>query len=108
MTEPVPTGLTTSEARARLIRDGANEVAEPPRHPLRRFGKKFWGISAWMIELIAVLSFVLHKRADLAVALALLIVNAILSFLQEQRASAAVAALRHQLQVSARVLRDAR
>ena len=33
-------------------------------------------------------------------------VNAVLSFLQEQRASAAVAALRRQLQVSARVIRD--
>jgi hypothetical protein len=39
-----------------------------------------------MIELIAVLSFLLHKYADLAVALALLAVNAGLSFLQEQRA----------------------
>ena len=101
-------GLTTAEARAALARDGANEVAEQPSHPLRRFAKKFWGVSAWMIELIAVLSFVLHKHADFAVAAGLLIVNAVLSFFQEQRASAAVAALRHQLQVSARVLRDAR
>jgi plasma-membrane proton-efflux P-type ATPase len=101
-------GLTTADARAVLARDGANEVAEPPSHPLRRFGKKFWGVSAWMLELIAVLSFLLHKHADLAVVSALLIVNAILSFVQEQRASAAVAALRQQLQVSARVLRDAR
>ncbi len=59
-----------------------------------------------MIELIAVLSFMLGKRADFAVALALLTVNAALSFLQEERASAAVAALRSRLQVSARVLRD--
>jgi len=100
-------GLTSSEAKARLARDGANEVAEPARHPLRRFAKKFWGVSAWMIELIAVLSFVLHKHTDLGVALGLLVVNAILSFIQEQRASVAVSALRKQLQVSARVLRDA-
>lgn len=59
-----------------------------------------------MIELIAILSFILNKRADFIVALALLIVNAVLSFLQEQRASAAVAALRSRLQISARVLRD--
>ncbi len=101
-----PAGLTTAEAEARLQRDGANEVPEKRAHPLLRLAKKFWGLSAWMIELIALLSFVLHKRADLAVALALLVVNALLSFLQEQHASAAVATLRQKLRVTARVLRD--
>lgn len=99
-------GLTTAEATQRLARDGANEVAEAPRHPWLSLGKKFWGVSAWMLELIAALSWMLHKYADLVVALGLLVVNAILSFVQEERASAAVAALRKQLQVSARVLRD--
>lgn len=59
-----------------------------------------------MLELIAVLSVVLDKRADFAVALALFVVNAVLSFIQEQRALAAVATLRHQMQVAARVLHD--
>jgi P-type E1-E2 ATPase len=99
-------GLSSAEARARLERDGANEVAEPQRHPIARLAGKFWGLSAWMLELIAVLSFVLQKFADLGVALSLLVLNAALSFLQEQRASAAVAALRRRMQVSARVLRD--
>src|SRR5208337_217563 len=83
-----------------------NEVPEKRSHPVFRLAKKFWGLSAWMIELIAVLSFFLHKRADMWVALSLLIANAILGFFQEQRASAAVKALRSKLQVSARVLRD--
>jgi plasma-membrane proton-efflux P-type ATPase len=59
-----------------------------------------------MIELIALLSLVLQKWADLWIALALLAVNAVLSFVQEQRASSAVTALRRRLQVTARVLRD--
>ena len=101
------TGLTEVEAIARRAREGANEVPEAPGHPLLRFLRKFWGLSAWMLELIAALSFVLHKRADLWIALALLVVNAVLGFLQEQRASAAVTALRRRLQVTARVLRDA-
>ena len=99
-------GLSTADAEARLGREGANEVPEPPRHVVRRFAKKFWGPSAWMLEAIAVLSFILHKRADFWIALSLLVVNALLSFFQEQRASAAVAALRRQLDVLARVLRD--
>lgn len=106
-TDPT-TGLSSAEASARLKRDGPNEVAERKSHPVLAFARKFWGLSAWMIELIALISGVLHKYADLGVALALLGVNAILSFLQEQRASAAVTALRKQLQVNARVLRDSR
>jgi magnesium-transporting ATPase (P-type) len=99
-------GLTSAAARRRFERDGPNEVAEKRAHPLARIAGKFWGLSAWMLELIVVLSFVLHKVADLWVALALLIVNAVLSFLQERRASAAVAALRRRMHVTARVLRD--
>ena len=99
-------GLSKSDADTRLAKQGPNEVPEKRNHPILRFAKRFWGLSAWMIELIAVLSFFLHKRADVWVALSLLIGNAILGFFQEQRASTAVKALRSKLQVSARVLRD--
>ena len=99
-------GLAGDEASRRLAQHGANEVADQPAHPLLVFARKFWGLSAWMIELIAALSLVLHKMADFWVALALLLVNALLSFFQEQRASAAVAALKQRLEVTARVLRD--
>lgn len=100
------TGLSATEAETRLQRHGPNEVPEKKRHPLLLFLRKFWGLSAWMLELIALLSFILHKRADFWVALSLLAVNAILSFIQEQRASLAVAALRRQLNVLAKVLRS--
>lgn len=100
------TGLTSAEATARFDRDGPNEVPEKKSHPFLRFAGKFWGLSAWMLELIVVLSFILDRHADFAVALALLVVNAVLSFFQEQRASSAVTALRRRLQVTTRVLRD--
>jgi len=98
-------GLDDAEAASRLERDGPNEVPEQKSHPIINFARKFWGLSAWMLELIVVLSFVIGKVADFWIALFLLLVNAVLSFLQEQHASAAVFALRHQLQVKARVLR---
>jgi H+-transporting ATPase len=104
----VEAGLATAAAAARLARDGPNEVPEKKPHTARLFARKFWGTSAWMLELIVLLSFVLHRRADLWIALSLLVVNAVLGFVQEQRASAAVTALRHQLQVVARVVRDGR
>jgi plasma-membrane proton-efflux P-type ATPase len=85
---------------------GYNEVAVKKEHPVLNFLKKFWGISAWMLELIMVLSAVLKKFSDLAVVGALLIVNAVLSFMQEQRAAGVVETLRKRLQVSARVRRE--
>ena len=100
------TGLVKSDADSRLEKQGPNEVPEQPNHPILRLAKKFWGLSAWMIELIAVLSFFLHKTADAWIALSLLVANAVLGFFQEQRASTAVTALRSKLQVTARVLRD--
>jgi H+-transporting ATPase len=99
-------GLSSTEAVARRARYGSNDVAEQPEHPLRKFLAKFWGISAWMLELIMALSAFLRKYSDLTVVGALLIVNAVLGFLQERRAAGVVRTLRRKLQVSARVMRD--
>jgi len=72
------TGLTHAEVDTRRKENGYNEVAEKKGHPVVKFLKKFWGISAWMLELIMVLSAVLGKYSDLAVVSALLVINAVL------------------------------
>ena len=100
------TGLTRAEAATRQKTHGYNEVAVQKGHPVRAFLAKFWGLSAWMLELIMVLSLILRKYSDFAVVSALLVVNAGLSFAQERRAAGVVETLRRRLQVSARVRRD--
>jgi H+-transporting ATPase len=100
-------GLTGAEVDVRRKEHGYNEVAEQKGHPVIDFLRKFWGISAWMLELIMILSAVLGKYTDLVVVSALLVVNAVLSFAQERRAAGVVETLRKRLQVSARVRRDA-
>src|ERR1035441_8765549 len=100
------TGLTRAEVDSRRKENGYNEVAEKKGHPALKFLKKFWGISAWMLELIMVLSAVLKNYSDLIVVGALLVINAVLGFMQEHRAAGVVAALRKRLQVNARVRRD--
>jgi magnesium-transporting ATPase (P-type) len=100
------TGLARAEVDTRRKENGYNEVAEKKGHPVLKFLKKFWGISAWMLELIMVLSAVLGKYSDLVVVGALLVINAVLSFMQESRAAGVVEALRKRLQVNARVRRD--
>jgi H+-transporting ATPase len=100
------TGLTRTDVYDRRKEHGYNEVVEQKGHPFLRFLGKFWGISAWMLELIMILSIFLKKYTDVAVVGTLLIVNAILSFIQERRASGVIEALRRRLQVNARVLRE--
>jgi len=101
------TGLARAEVDVRRRANGYNEVAETKEHPVLTFLKKFWGVSAWMLELIMVLSAVLRNYSDLAVVSGLLVVNAVVSFVQEHRAAGVVEVLRRRLQVIARVLRDA-
>jgi magnesium-transporting ATPase (P-type) len=76
------TGLSHADVDVRRKEHGYNEVAEQKGHPVLMFLGKFWGLSAWMLELIMVLSVVLRKYSDLAVVGALLVVNAVLSFMQ--------------------------
>src|ERR1035441_6614216 len=76
-------GLTHAEVDVRRKQHGYNEVAIEKGHPVLTFLRKFWGISAWMLELIMLLSAVLGKYSDLAVVSALLGSNAVLSSLEQ-------------------------
>src|ERR1019366_1696873 len=100
-------GLTGAEVEALRKEHGWNEVTEKKAHPVVLFLGKFWSMSAWMLELIMVVSAVLKNWSDVEVVGALLVINAVLSFTQERRSAGVVEALRKRLQVSARVLRDA-
>jgi H+-transporting ATPase len=99
-------GLTSASAADRLRRFGPNEVPEKKAHPLLSFLKKFWGLTAWMLELIIVLSLVLRKYPDVGIVAALLVMNAVISFLEERKAAGAVEALKKELRINARILRD--
>ncbi|MCW4047514.1 MAG: plasma-membrane proton-efflux P-type ATPase [Candidatus Bathyarchaeota archaeon] len=99
-------GLNTEEVEKRLKLYGYNEVPQKKANPYVRFAKKFWGLTAWMLEAVIVLSWFLQRYADLYIVTGLLVFNAVLAFAEEQKASSAVEALQEKLQVSARVLRD--
>jgi H+-transporting ATPase len=99
-------GLKTEEAEERLKFYGYNEVPQKKINPYVSFAKKFWGLTAWMLEAIIVLSWFLQRYADLYIVTGLLFFNAVLAFTEEQKASSAVEALQEKLRVSARTLRD--
>lgn len=102
----VDNGLTREEVAKRLKTYGYNEIPEKKENPYLKFAKKFWGLTAWMLEAVIVLSYILHKYLDMYIILALLILNAVIGFLQEERASQAVETLKQKLRINARTLRD--
>jgi H+-transporting ATPase len=99
-------GLTQDEVNRRLKNYGYNEVPEKKPHPIISFAKKFWGLTAWMLEAIIILAIFLGKYTDLYTVGALLLLNSIIGFVQEQKASKAVELLKRRLQVNARILRE--
>ena len=99
-------GLESIEVESRLKQYGYNEVPEKKVNPVVRFVKKFWGLTAWMLETIIVLSCILQRYSDVYIVTGLLVFNSILGFAEEQRASNAVEALKEKLRVNAKVLRD--
>ena len=99
-------GLKSAEVEDRLRQYGFNEIPEKKPKPLVTFAKKFWGLTAWMLEAIIVLSLFLQRYADFYIVTGLLVFNSVLGFLEEQRASRAVEALKERLHVNSRVLRD--
>ncbi len=100
-------GLTAAQVEQQLHEVGYNEIPEKKTYPVLQFLSKFWGLTAWLLELIIAISWILGKTSDVYVVLALLVVNAVVAFSQEIRASKAVELLKKRLQVGTRVLRDA-
>ncbi|MGA9621453.1 plasma-membrane proton-efflux P-type ATPase [Methanoregula sp.] len=102
----ITSGLSSNEHKKRIVIEGYNEVPEKKANLYLNFAKKFSGPTAWMLETVIVLSLVLRNYADVYVVIALLILNAGLGYIQELKASKAVDALKKQLQINARTLRD--
>ncbi|WP_407276385.1 plasma-membrane proton-efflux P-type ATPase [Halothiobacillus sp. DCM-1] len=99
-------GLSSAEAQERLQRFGRNAIPEQTIRPIKAYLQKFWSPVPWMLEGVVVLELVLHHWTEAVIIALLLVFNATLAFLNEQRAQTALALLRQQLQINARVLRD--
>ncbi len=99
-------GLSTSEAEARLQQYGPNEISEKKINPLVKFLGYFWGTIPWMIEAAAILSAMLSRWDDFAIIFLLLLMNGVVGFWQEHKADNAIELLKARLAPTARVLRD--
>ncbi|MDA3875905.1 MAG: HAD-IC family P-type ATPase, partial [Halothiobacillus sp.] len=101
-----PDGLTQAEAQIRLAQYGPNEIEEKKTNPFLKFLTYFWGPIPWMIEAAVILSAVARHWPDFGIILLLLLANAVVGFWEEHQAGNAIASLKAQLAIKARVLRD--
>jgi H+-transporting ATPase len=99
-------GLNSKEASRRLSDFGYNEVEEKKTNAVVRFLTRFWGPTAWMLETVAVLSFLIGPPINMYLVIALLVFNALIGFSQESRSLKAFELLRKRLSVNSKVLRD--
>jgi H+-transporting ATPase len=101
-----PNGLTQAEAEKRLAQYGLNEIEDEKTNLFLKFLSYFWGPIPWMIEIAVILSGIVRHWPDFFIILVLLFSNAIVGFWEERQAGNAIAALKAQLAIKARVKRD--
>ena len=101
-------GLNSSEAQKRLLRDGKNALEEKKVTLLQRLMPYFWGPIPWMIEAAIVLSLITMDIKDFIIILLLLLLNAFIGWRQDKSAQDALAALKNDLALKANVLRDSK
>lgn len=103
---PSSAGLTSDEAKRRLVGSGANAIADARPSPWRRVLSKFWAPVPCLLEIAILLQLALREYVEAAVICVLLVFNAGLGVLQEVRAQATLDALKSRLALLAKVRRD--
>lgn len=100
-------GLPLTAVRERQQKYGANELALRTVTPVwKRFARQFNNLLIYVLLVAAVLAGVLAEWLDMAVILAVVVVNAVIGFIQEGRAERALSAIQSMLTAYAVVVRD--
>ncbi|MCH8492050.1 MAG: HAD-IC family P-type ATPase [Idiomarina sp.] len=100
-------GLTSQEAERRLAENGPNELPTKPAIPAwKRFLLQFNNLLIYVLLVAALLAGILAEWLDMAVILAVVIINASIGFYQEGRAEKALNAIQKMLQIQSTVRRS--
>lgn len=100
-------GLTPTEASARLARDGANALPEKASKPAwLRFLAHFHDVLIYVLIAAAALTAVMGHWVDTAVILGVAVVNALIGHIQENNAEKSLKSIRNMLSSTAVVIRN--
>ncbi|XP_042418013.1 ATPase 10, plasma membrane-type-like [Zingiber officinale] len=108
------TGLSSTDAEARLQLFGLNKLEEKPENKFLKFLSFMWNPLSWVMEAAAVMAIAMANGGgqgpdwqDFVGIICLLILNSTISFIEENNAGDAAAALMARLAPKCKVLRDA-
>ena len=100
-------GLSSAQARERLVRHGPNALPEgSQRSPLRMLVDQFADFMILVLIAAAVVSGIVGEPTDTIAIVVIVLLNAVVGFAQEWRAERAMAALRLMAAPTARVRRE--
>ncbi len=100
-------GLTASEAQARLLEHGPNELIEKGgRTPLQILWEQLTATMVLILIVAAIAAAALGDTKDAIAIIAIVILYALLGFVQEYRAEQAIAALKKMAVPQVKVVRD--
>jgi Ca2+-transporting ATPase len=101
------TGLSATDASARLAANGPNQLTEGTRiSPLKIFFGQFQSLLIWILIAAGVISGALGEAVDAIAILAIVVLNAVIGFYQEYHAEQSIAALKKMTAPQAKVRRD--
>ncbi len=103
---PSGAGLQSGSIDTLRTRYGYNEVPEHRENLFLLYLKNFWGPLPWALELTILITFFVGKQVEAIVIILLFLLNAGINIYQHRSASAALAALRKNIQITARAKRD--
>ncbi|KAJ3207786.1 hypothetical protein HK099_000197 [Clydaea vesicula] len=99
-------GLNDSEVAERLLKFGHNEIKEKKHNPILKFLGYFTGTISVLIEIAAIVAFIVRSYEDFAILAGLLVINACVGFIEEAKAENALDALKNTLALNSKVFRN--
>ncbi|MCK5738180.1 HAD-IC family P-type ATPase, partial [bacterium] len=101
------TGLSTAEAKQRLLRDGKNDLVAIKKTPaFIKFFLQFKDVLMILLLVAAGMSFILKNYSDGVVMLMITVINAVIGFIQEFKAEKIMDSLKRLVQSPSKVYRD--
>lgn len=85
---------------------GFNEIKTKKPNKILIWLKNFWGPLPFMLEISAILLFLIHNDLEVILILFLLFINSFISYSQQLRTNKALEKLQEKLQIFVRVCRD--